>query len=335
MQSNYPEHTPSSSLLNFGPKIDAACEDIYKACKGFGTDEEKLTEVLGSLSATERYMVCKRYPILHEKELIKLIKSETSGTYGRLLQLLCLPIEEAEATMIRNATKGLGTNEKHLYPLLCGRSNEDMLLLKQTYFKMFDTDLAVELHSELSGDLKQFIMFCLQTLRVEMDPAIHNEKSAEVDAKAFYDAGQGKWGTDEKAFFNVLCSLPAAHLKTVDVFYARRYGYTMERAIKKELSGKVEDAVIHAHNMVIKPFDAIAKAFEITMKGFGTDEHGLNHCIVRYHHVLPQVMEAYESLYGKSLRDRIHGETSGKYRTLLLEMIRNSKSPSIFTSCQV
>jgi len=307
-------------------KIDALCDRIYKACKGWGTDEEALTEILGNLSASDRSLVAKRYPQLHKKELVKLIKSETSGDYGRLLQFLCLPMEQAEAQMIHNATKGMGTTENHLYPILCGRSNEEMQLLKRTYYDMFDKDLAVLIDSELSGDLKKFIMVNLQTMRQDYDPAVHTEDKVNADVKEFYDAGQGKLGTDEKTFFKVLCSLPPEHLAEVDIAYARRYGYSMEKAIKKELGGKAEDAAVFAHGMVIKPYEAIAKAFEKTMKGFGTDEKGLSHCMVRYQHILPKVMKAYEQLYGKTLRDRIHGETSGKFRDLLLSMIRSTST---------
>ena len=189
---------------------------------------------------------------------------------------------------------------------------------------MFDVDLAVELASELSGDLENFMMFALQALREDYDPSVHNEGKAVEDAQAFYDAGQGKWGTDEKGFFTVLCTLPPEYMKMVDQVYASKHGYTMEKAVKKELGGKVEDAAVHAIGMVLKPYDTIAIAFEKCMKGMGTDELGLSNCMVRYHHVLPQVMEAYEKMYEKTLRDRIHGETSGKYRDLLLAMIRSA-----------
>lgn len=103
--------------MKYADEIDEACNDIYEACKGFGTDEEKLNEVLGNKTAAERYMIAARFKQMFGKELKSLIKSETSGDYGKLIQLLCVPLDQAEAQLIREATKGAGTTEKALYPV--------------------------------------------------------------------------------------------------------------------------------------------------------------------------------------------------------------------------
>lgn len=177
--------------------------------------------------------------------------------------------------------------------------------------------------SELSGDLKKFILTCLQELTEEYNPAIHTDEKAEEIAETIYNAGQGKWGTDEKTFFRTIISTPAEFLPRVDYIYSRKYGNTLEKAVKKELGGKTEDACLFAVGMILNPYETIAQLFESTMKGLGTDEDRLTACVVRYQHILPKVKDAYKKKYGKSLRDRIHGEVSGKYRDLMLRLINN------------
>ena len=307
--------------IKFGDEIDEACNDIYEACKGLGTDEDKLNEVLGGKTAAERYMIIIRFKQMFDKELKSLMKSETSGQYGTLLELLCQPLDQAEAQILRDATKGAGTTESLIYPICCGRSKEEIELLKKAFFIVYDKDLVTTVDSDLSGDLKQFILTSLQELTEDYDPEVHTEEKAEEIAETFYNAGQGKWGTDEKTFFRTICTTPAELLSKVDHIYSRKYGNTLEKAVKKELGGKTEDACLHAVGMILNPYETIAELFESTMKGLGTDEDGLTACVIRYQHVLPNVKEAYEKKYGKSLRDRIHGETSGQYRDLMIRLI--------------
>ncbi|OQR84013.1 hypothetical protein ACHHYP_14023 [Achlya hypogyna] len=60
------------------------------------------------------------------------------------------------------------------------------------------------------------------------------------------------------------------------------------------------------------------------MKSIGTDEYGLSATLVRYQHLLPQINQAYHATYGTPLKERIHGETRGDYRKLLLAVLDHS-----------
>merc|ERR1712137_141342 len=107
----------------------------------------------------------------------------------------------------------------------------------------------------------------------------------------------------------------------VDRAYTNKYGNNLQKAIKKEFGGKVEDALLHHVGMILDPYTTIAELIEKTMKGLGTDEYGLSAAIVRYHHIIEPVQQAYQKKYTKTLKDRIIGETSGRFRELLLKML--------------
>ncbi|OQR88667.1 Annexin (Annexin) Family, partial [Achlya hypogyna] len=122
--NTYPQQTyevdAGRTLNHSSPIVDNWCHEIKAACAGFGTNENKLNEIIGTKTASERYLIALRYPELHKVTLLAELKGETSGDYGKLLQLLAQPIEEADAMIIRDSTKGMGTNEKHLIPVLSG-----------------------------------------------------------------------------------------------------------------------------------------------------------------------------------------------------------------------
>lgn len=98
----------------FPQHVDQAVAQIYGACKGMGTDEQTLITVLGSKSPEQRNLIALRYKELYHKALTDLVRSETSGNFGRLLRMISAPLPETEAQILRDATKGVGTNESLL-----------------------------------------------------------------------------------------------------------------------------------------------------------------------------------------------------------------------------
>lgn len=321
----YPDAVRSAQLGDpiYTPEIDEACDLIRSATKGLGTDERALVETLGSKDAVERSLIAHRYKEKYGKELTDLMKGETSGDFGFLIRLLALPLPEAECEIIWKATKGLGTNEELLWSVVCGRSNEEVQMLKTTFFRRFNKDLVSLVGSELSGDIKKLHLACLQGMEEAYDPAHHTPSRAEEDATTFYKRGQGKrFGTDEEALFGIICRSPPPYLKMIDEAYARRYSVTLRRALEKELRGKAERAAVFALGMKLTPYETIAEHIKGTCAGMGTDELGLSCAVLRYQHVLPRVIIEHSNMYSKTVGDRVREETSGDYKALLLEMVR-------------
>ena len=303
------------------PEIDTYVETIRNATKGFGTDEDALIQTLGSKDIHERYLIAYRYKETYNQDLKDLMNKETSGNFGVLIKLLALPIPDAEAKIINMATKGMGTNEKLLWSVICGRSNEEIELLKKVYFKKYNKDLSILVASELSGVLKKLHLTCLQGMEETYDPTYHNESKAVEDADEFYAAGEGKWGTDEAALFDIICKAPPKYLQMIDDAYVAKRNHNLERALEKELSGKGKKAAIFHLNMKLNPYKTAAEHIKSTCAGIGTDELGLSCAILRYQHILPRVMVEHVNISSKTVEDRVVSETSGYYRKLLVQMI--------------
>ncbi|KAJ8576367.1 hypothetical protein ON010_g2844 [Phytophthora cinnamomi] len=319
----YPASVHNAShgtAVQYPSHIDEAVQQIHGACQGLGTDEKTLIAVLGSKSPESRNLIALRYKELYRQPLKSLLKSETSGDFGRLLRMISTPLPETEAQILRDATKGMGTTESLIVQILSGRSNEEMNILKRTYFDMVGKDLAVTLNSELSGDFRKVVMAVLQSSQVPYNPTVHNAAKAEEEATALYKAGQGRLGTNEEVFIGILVKAPPDFLKMMDAVYVAKYNNNIVKAVDKEFSGDAKKSLNYLVRSTIDPYPAIAEVFEKTMKGFGTDETGLSTALVRYQSVLPHVKTAYKKLYHEELRDRISGETSGDYKKLLLEV---------------
>ena len=76
---------------SFDPMDDA--EKLYKAMKGLGTNETVLIDILCRRTSKERQKISSTYKTAFGKDLLKDIKSETSGNFCSLLSaLLAIPI---------------------------------------------------------------------------------------------------------------------------------------------------------------------------------------------------------------------------------------------------
>mmetsp|Transcript_8376 Transcript_8376/g.15799 ORF Transcript_8376/g.15799 Transcript_8376/m.15799 type:complete len:341 (+) Transcript_8376:64-1086(+) len=321
----YPEVAFEEDLTpdDIGEEIVEKCHAIQKACKGWGTDEDALIQALGLTTAEERMKIPIKFKeIFDGDDLMTLMRKECGkGDFGLALQYLSLSPMEAECAMIKKASDGFGTNEKLLYSILCGRSNKDMELLKKTYYKMYTDDLVSLVTSEVGGDLKKVLVGCLQAAEEEYDEGFHTEEKAKEDAEAIYESGQGRFGTDETKLVKVIVMAPPKHLKKVNEYYADKYGYTLFKAVEKELGGDSESALLYTLGIKLKPFETIAKFIKSACAGFGTDELLLTCTLIRYQQYLPYVNASHEEQFEKSIQKRVRSECGGDYEKLLLAVV--------------
>ncbi|CAH0477564.1 unnamed protein product [Peronospora belbahrii] len=323
MLNLYPLATHSAwngQTVSYPPGTDSIVNEIFEATKGTGTKEKELNKALGGKTATQRGFVAKRYKELHNQSLRDLVDDETSGHYEFLLKLLASPLPEAEADILRKATKGLGTKENLIYPVVVGRTNAEINILKKTYYEAHGEDLGSVLDSDLHGDFQTVILASLQAALVPYDANIHNAAKVEADVEKLYKSGRGKMGTDEEGFVSVLAASPPEHLRAVATAYEKKHGESLVKAAAHEFRGEAEKAVLFLIRMTTEPLELLAELFDEATKGFGTDENALSSAVVRYHIVLRDIKPVYKKKYGKELRDCIAKEVSGDYGDLLLSV---------------
>jgi hypothetical protein len=310
---------------HFGSTVDDLCQEIVDATSGWGANKQKVIDAIATQDATIRTQMSIRFAELHKGEklptLREVMKKEFSGNFGTALQLLALPLHEAECYMLKKATQGIGASTNIVWSILTSRTNAEIEIIKKTYFKLFSKDLGKLLASELHGNMERLIFTCLQGAEEEFDAQYHTKDKALEDAEIIHKKGQGRWGTEERGIFKILGASPPQHLEQISAAYSDKYGYTLMKAMEKELGGEVQKAVLHMLGMKLKPFETVATLIRNACAGIGTDEMLLTCSIIRYQMVLPNVVGAHIDLYGKSLHQRIRSETGGKYREVLLQIV--------------
>jgi hypothetical protein len=321
----YPDNVYENPPTEFEDSIVELAEKINKAVEGWGTDENALIRELGDEPAENRVNLYYCYKEKYENDLQAVMKSELgSRSLGMAMQLLSLPLDMAEATIVKNAMSGLGTTEHLLYPVICGRENDEIVKLKATYFSMFSEDMSVKLAGELGGDFERMIFWCLQGLEKEYDADYFTDEKAEADAEAFHEAGEGSFGTDESSLFKIIGESPAEHLENVNSIHVDKYEITLIGALNNEVGGDAGRAARYAVGMKLKPYKTAAQHIAKSCEGWGTDEIALTCAILRYQSIMGKVEEAHIEEYGQTISERIESEVGGKYKRLLQKMVEYS-----------
>lgn len=230
------EQTPTLKPAgNFNPSSD--CERLYKAMKGFGTDEKTIIDVLGNRSSDQRMELKKSYQQMYGKDLVKELKSEISDNFWKTVEALMMSPVEFDAFSIRSAIQGLGTDEEALIELLTTRSNEQLNAAKQTYQTMFNRDIEKDIKSDTSGFFQKVLVSLLTASRPNSNMV--DKTQAKIDAQSLLNAGAKKWGTDEGKFLTIFCARSYSQLRAMFEEYKTLAGHPIEDDIKKEMSGNL------------------------------------------------------------------------------------------------
>jgi len=299
---------------------DNDAQTLRKAMKGLGTDEKAIIEILGNRSNEQRQAIKLQYKTAYGRDLIKDLKSELRGDFETVILGIMATPAAFDATCLKKAMKGAGTDEEVLVEILCTRTNEEIKAIKVAYKKEFGKDLEEAMTSETSGTFEHLLVGLCAAGREESTD-VDSDKAAE-DAQTLFEAGEGKLGTDEDEFQRILVSKSPAHIKAVVEAYEKISERSLEDAVKGELSGNAQDAYLSILSFFCHPIVHFANLLNSAMKGLGTDEDKLIRVIVSRSEVdLGAIKAAYAMKYEKPLVEAILSECGGDFRNILITLV--------------
>lgn len=107
---------------------------------------------------------------------------------------------------------------------------------------VYDRPLAEHLCSETGGYFRRLLTMIITGAR-NQSGAVDIEL-AQQQAVQLFAAGEGKLGTDEEVFNRVLSHGSFAHLRYVFEEYKKLSGRTIEQAVRDEMSGDLQEAIL-------------------------------------------------------------------------------------------
>lgn len=242
--------------------------------------------------------------------------------------MLATPRCELDAATVRDAVKGMGTDDAMLRDVLCTRSGTDIGLMKKAYAVLYEDRTALkDVQDDTSGNCKKLFTKILDTYRP--DGKWEEKDESETYAEQLYDAGANKMGTDEDAFIEILGGLNRDYVEKIQDAYEKKYEKKLDKVIESEFGWINEKDTKNALRVLATPLpEYLADRLHSSMAGMGTDEDRLSRLLVSFRDCgLKEAADFYYAKYGgdkkQTLHDRVKSETSGDYQKVCLAIVTN------------
>jgi len=211
---------------------------IKKACKGVGTDEQILIDILCTANNCEIKLIREAYKEMDGDELEDDLKKELSGDFANMIVAVCQgarhendkvdaarALADAQKLMEAGEMK-FGTDESTFTSVLVRNGYEQLLAVEKAYHENSSKTLEEVIESELSGDL----LYAAKTI-------LGMAKNKDEFFAKRLNAAMAGLGTDDKALINIIVLRSEIDLGNIMQAYEKLYEKTLAEAIESETSG--------------------------------------------------------------------------------------------------
>ena len=299
-------------------------EILRNACQGAGTDEDSICKVIAATTNQERAIIRRLYTQKYNEDLVSRLQSELSGDFKEAAVGSFMTPTEYDAYCLNGAMKGIGTKEGVLSEIIGSRTPQELAAIKQVYAANYGDVLDNAVASDTSGEYQKLLLSLLQCQRSQnLQP---DQAGCMNDAAALYQAGEGKWGTDEATFNRVFATRSPADLALINQYYKQHSGKGLLGAIDSEFSGDTKELLDTIVRSNVDPYGYYAQRIHESVAGLGTNDSRLIRNVCARHAVdMPYIKQAYTRDYGTDMLADIQGDTSGHYRQVLSSLVANAR----------
>jgi len=290
-------------------------EDIHNAIHIIGTNDSTLINIIGRRPNWHLQKVREEYEKKYEHDLLNHVEHDCHFHYKKLITGLIRSRSETKAETVYNAVKGLGTNEHALIDTIIHSTDKEIEEFKQFFRQKYDHSLVDFVKSDTSFNFEKVLVKAIDAKRVD---GVQQEL-IDSDVEHLYKAGEGRWGTDESTFIDVLTQRSFEHIVLVSKRYEEKHKHTLQHAITSESSGWFKVSLLAC---LTPPPIYWAHRINEAIKGLGTDDALLVRCFSECSKpLLQEVKREYTIIFNHGIEDDIKGDTSGHYKELLVVLL--------------
>ncbi|CAL6007839.1 Annexin_2 [Hexamita inflata] len=203
--------------MNHHPQQYIFANEIHQACKCAGTDELRILNVMTQCSMEDLLWVTRAYYVSFGQPISRLLKKETSGKFRDIIMGLFEGRYQYWARKIRQAIKGIGTDEKSLIELVLMGNADDWHSIRKEYFNAYARNVMNDISDKTAKNSDW-----AKLLRGWIFQTRHSRFQPEKDAKELYSAIKGA-ETNVEMFIRLLCSTTHEEFGQIVRIYQKKY----------------------------------------------------------------------------------------------------------------
>ncbi|KGL77291.1 Annexin A2, partial [Tinamus guttatus] len=284
---------------NFDADRDAAA--LETAIKTKGVDEVTIINILTNRSSEQRQDIAFAYQRRTKKELSAALKSALSGHLEAVILGLLKTPSQYDASELKAAMKGLGTDEDTLIEIICSRTNQELYEINRVYREMYKTELEKDIISDTSGDFRKLMVALAKGKRCE-DTSVIDYELIDQDARELYDAGVKRKGTDVPKWINIMTERSVPHLQKGTLQETVLFFFNHRRKIRFKWMFNYSYFSVSLVQCIQNKQLYFADRLYDSMKGKGTRDKVLIRIMVSRCEIdMLKIKSEFKRKYGKSL----------------------------------
>uniref|UniRef100_UPI00398E6FA7 annexin A2-like n=1 Tax=Pristiophorus japonicus TaxID=55135 RepID=UPI00398E6FA7 len=162
--------------------VDEDVEALKKAIDTKGTDEATIVRILSNRSWEQRQLITEAFQKRFNLDLDTTLKKKLSGYLEYTMLSLLKSPTLSDAQELKNAMKGLGTDEQTLIDILVTKSNVELRELSTVYKEEFQKDLEKDIAADATGRFQKLLLTIVKGNR-DVNSNIINYELIEEDAR--------------------------------------------------------------------------------------------------------------------------------------------------------
>ena len=222
----------------FYTPTDYDCFQINKAVEGLGTNEDILIEIIASRTNEELNKIKQRYPQLYQRDLIELIKSETSGHLQKILITLLqadrpcniIPNEQVCAESAKRLFDSQNGKKDSLYNsfvyVFTQKSREELALICKIYYDRYQKTLLEIVESSFSGNGRRVLKAIIYSL---LSPSEYFAYRINKALNSFL--------VNDNILIRILVSRDEIDIYRIKRYYQEKYNISLYDHVKEKISG--------------------------------------------------------------------------------------------------
>ncbi|RAL53827.1 hypothetical protein DM860_004298 [Cuscuta australis] len=302
------------------PSPVADAEALKNACKGWGTNEKAIIEIIGHRNWVQRKQIRKAFEDQYQEDLVKCLEKELTGHLEKAVYRWMLDPEDRDAVLLHVAIKeGSVPDYRVIIEQSCIYSPEEFLAVKRAYQARYKRSFEEDLAQHSSAEFRRLLVPLA---------GVYRYAGNEIDAKLAHAEAQMLHNAIKKKEFNheeivrILSTRSKAQLVATFNRYKDEHGCSITKHLKEDSASKYQNALRATIRCVTEPQKYYEKVVRQALSKSGSDEDALTRVIVtRAEKDLREIKELYHKRNSVSLEQAVAKETSGHYEAFLLALL--------------
>ena len=210
-------------------------------------------------------------------------------------------------------------DEHVLIEIMCTKSNGEIRKILATYQQLYGKRLEQGIREYKTGNFKNILKILSAAKRDESETT--DLKAANDDAETLKKQFK-KTTIEEKPIIELLCAKSYTQIKLIAEQYKKLGGSSLEKAVKRNFSDSVKDALLAIIRMSRCPSEYYARRINKAINNYLLDDRALGRLIITRSEIdLMNIKEEFARVFRKSIKDCLKKEITGSYKLALLTLL--------------